>query len=233
MVASSTTWRGAGSAPAHHPPGLDPLLLGSYPVELQDIFGDTFPEVVAADTDMIRQPIDFLGINFYKRGVTRHDPTAWPVYASLVPQPQHMMTTLGPDWEVYPPALTRTLLQVRERYGDIPLAGGGHFTLVDDDGNNVFHDPDGIAQLSDKGRHFLGGLLDHFGALMCIGNPTVNSYCRMWDEGFWAPVYRNWGWQNRKFGLQRMSGIHTIFGFGGSGLRSLPEPFFFPPDFSG
>ena len=72
-----------------------------------------------------------------------------------------------------------------------------HFTLVDDDGNNLFHDPEGPATLSETGRHFLGGLLEHFQALMCIGNPTVNSYCRMWDTGFWAPVYRNWGWQNR------------------------------------
>jgi glutamine synthetase len=72
-----------------------------------------------------------------------------------------------------------------------------HFTLVDDDGTNVFHDPGGPGQLSDTARHFLGGMLEHFGALMCVGNPTVNSYCRMWDEGFWAPVYRNWGWQNR------------------------------------
>ena len=48
-----------------------------------------------------------------------------------------------------------------------------------------------------RARHFLGGLLDHFGALMCVGNPSVNSYCRMWDFGFWAPVYKNWGWQNR------------------------------------
>jgi beta-glucosidase len=31
------------------------------------------------------------------------------------------MTNLGPGWEVYPPALTRTLLWVRERYGDLPL----------------------------------------------------------------------------------------------------------------
>ena len=72
-----------------------------------------------------------------------------------------------------------------------------HFTLVDDEGHNVFHDSDGICQLSDTGRHFLGGMLDHFGALMCVGNPSVNSYCRMWDFGFWAPVYKNWGWQNR------------------------------------
>ncbi len=81
-----------------------------------------------------------------------------------------------------------------------------HFTLVDDKGNNVFHDPDGPAQLSDTARHFLGGLLDHFGALMCIGNPTVNSYSRMWDYGFWAPVYKNWGWQNRTCTVRVASG---------------------------
>ena len=81
-----------------------------------------------------------------------------------------------------------------------------HFTLIDDDGTNVFHDPHGPAKLSDTGRHFLGGMLEHFGALMCIGNPTVNSYCRMWDEGFWAPVYRNWGWQNRTCTVRVASG---------------------------
>ena len=81
-----------------------------------------------------------------------------------------------------------------------------HFTLCDDDGNNVFHDPDGPAQLSDIARNFLGGLLDHFHALMCVGNPTVNSYCRMWDTGFWAPIYKNWGWQNRTTTVRVASG---------------------------
>jgi glutamine synthetase len=72
-----------------------------------------------------------------------------------------------------------------------------HFSLVDDDGNNVFHDPDGPATLSEVGATSWAALLEHFQALMCVGNPTVNSYCRMWDTGFWAPIYRNWGWQNR------------------------------------
>ncbi len=81
-----------------------------------------------------------------------------------------------------------------------------HFTLVDDDGNNVFHDPEGPAQLSETARHFLGGMLEHFGALMCVGNPTVNSYCRMWDTGFWAPIYKNWGWQNRTCTVRVASG---------------------------
>jgi glutamine synthetase len=81
-----------------------------------------------------------------------------------------------------------------------------HFTLVDADGNNVFHDTDGIAQLSETARFFLGGLLEHFHALMCVGNPTVNSYCRMWDTGFWAPIYKNWGWQNRTTTVRVASG---------------------------
>ena len=71
---------------------------------------------------------------------------------------------------------------------------------------NVFHDPDGPAQLSEIARYFLGGLLEHFHALMCVGNPTVNSYCRMWDTGFWAPIYKNWGWQNRTTTVRVASG---------------------------
>src|ERR671911_1484794 len=81
-----------------------------------------------------------------------------------------------------------------------------HFTLCDDEGKNVFHDPSGPAQLSDMARYFLGGLLEHFLALMCVGNPTVNSYCRMWDTGFWAPIYKNWGWQNRTTTVRVASG---------------------------
>jgi len=34
----------------------------------------------------------------------------------------------------------------------------------------------------------------------------VNSYCRMWDTGFWAPVYKNWGWQNRTCTVRVASG---------------------------
>ncbi len=98
---------------------LDPIFLGSYPDEMRDIFGDAWPEFPASDFSLIRQPIDFLGVNYYLRGVTRNDPAAKPVRASNVKQPQHVYTETG--WEVYAPALTRLLLWFRERYGDIPL----------------------------------------------------------------------------------------------------------------
>jgi glutamine synthetase len=72
-----------------------------------------------------------------------------------------------------------------------------HFTLVDEDGNNVFYDKDGPAKLSELGRQFMGGILDHARALCAITAPTVNSYKRFWDFGFWAPIYKDYGWQNR------------------------------------
>jgi beta-glucosidase len=100
---------------------LDPVLRGSYPPELAEIFGDAWPEIDDVDMTLIRQPVDFVGINYYKRGVTRHDASAWPIGASLVPQPQNPFTVLGPEWEVYPPALTDVLLWFRDRYGEIPV----------------------------------------------------------------------------------------------------------------
>jgi glutamine synthetase len=72
-----------------------------------------------------------------------------------------------------------------------------HFTLVDEDGVNVFYDADGPAKLSRIGLQFMGGILDHYRGLCAITAPTVNSYKRFWDFGFWAPIYKDYGWQNR------------------------------------
>jgi len=98
---------------------LDPVLLGSFPAELPALFGDAWPAVTAADLALIRQPIDFLGINYYTRGVMRHDPAGRPLDFTRVPQAGAEHTEL--DWEVYPQGLTDTLVGVKQRYGDIPL----------------------------------------------------------------------------------------------------------------
>ena len=98
---------------------LDPALRGSYPDELREIFGKAWPEFPAGELALIRQPVDFIGINYYTRSVSRNDPSAPPVRASGVRQPQHTHTETG--WEVYPAALTELLLWVTERYGSMPL----------------------------------------------------------------------------------------------------------------
>ena len=64
------------------------MLLGTYPDELREIFGEAWPDFPDDDMRCIRQPIDFLGINYYTRGVVEHDPTALPVRAGRVRQPR-------------------------------------------------------------------------------------------------------------------------------------------------
>jgi beta-glucosidase len=98
---------------------LDPLLRGEYPDELREIFGDAWPDHPAAELEYLEQPMDFIGVNYYTRSVTRNEPAAWPVRAGRVDQPRHAYTETA--WEVYPDGLTDTLTWVTERYGKIPL----------------------------------------------------------------------------------------------------------------
>jgi glutamine synthetase len=62
---------------------------------------------------------------------------------------------------------------------------------------NIFYDEDdNYAELSQTGRYFIGGMLDHAPSLAAIVAPTVNSYHRM-VPGFEAPVYIAWSRGNR------------------------------------
>jgi len=117
---------------------LDPVFHGRYPEEMAEIFGEAWPDWPQQDFDLIRQPIDFLGINYYTRNVVRHEETSWPLKAVPVRQKQATYTETG--WEVFAQGLTDTLSWVRKRYGDIaqyvtengaafydpPAASGGH-----------------------------------------------------------------------------------------------------------
>ena len=96
---------------------LDPLFFGQYPPELPEMFGEAWPNLWDA-ADLV-VPIDFLGINYYKRGITRHDPSMPIERAIRVDNPRGTVTTL--NWEVFPQGLTDILLWVTERYGRMPL----------------------------------------------------------------------------------------------------------------
>jgi len=98
---------------------LEPVLGRPYPAELAEVYGPGWNASVQQDIAKIAQPIDFLGINYYTRGVTRDDPSASPVRTSPVRVPGATYTETG--WEVYPAGLTETLLWVKERSGAIPL----------------------------------------------------------------------------------------------------------------
>ena len=52
------------------------------------------------------------------------------------------------------------------------------------------------------GLQCVGGVMEHLDALTALGSSTVNSYRRLWDTGFWAPVFADWGYQNRTCALR-------------------------------
>lgn len=97
----------------------DPALLGSYPPELKEVFGDAWPDFPAEDFQLTRQPVDFVGINYYTRSVVKHDDDGYPCRASRVRQPH--ITHTETDWEVYEQGLTDTLMWFKDRYGGLPL----------------------------------------------------------------------------------------------------------------
>jgi len=63
-------------------------------------------------------------------------------------------------------------------------------------GENLFWDETGYAQLSDMGRYYIGGLLAHAPAVLAFSNPTTNSYRRL-VPGYEAPINLVYSQRNR------------------------------------
>ncbi|MGN6629053.1 MAG: type I glutamate--ammonia ligase [Candidatus Nitrosocosmicus sp.] len=71
------------------------------------------------------------------------------------------------------------------------------WTKLSSKNTNLFYEEnDDYAELSQNGRYFIGGILDHAHSLAAIVTPTVNSYRRI-VPGFEAPVYVAWAKGNR------------------------------------
>jgi glutamine synthetase len=62
--------------------------------------------------------------------------------------------------------------------------------------NAMYDEKDEYAELSQTGRYFIGGLMEHARALVAVACPTVNSYKRL-VPGFEAPIYIMWSRRNR------------------------------------
>lgn len=143
---------------------LDPVFLGSYPPELPEIFGATWPDFPAADLEFIHQRPDFLGVNYYSRQVVRHDPDDWPLAAGRVRQSRQTHTDL--DWEVYPQGLTDILEWVASRYGSsLPL-------YITENGAAFYDPPQAEGEISDPLRQRY--LRDHLRAARAAMEQGVN-----------------------------------------------------------
>jgi beta-glucosidase len=109
---------------------LDPALLGTFPPEMADMFGDAWPSLTTAEVSKLKTPTDFIGMNYYLRIVVRDDPEAGPARARVISPPDRKYTAMG--WEIFPRGLTDTLLWLHERYDNVPLYVTENGAVYDD-----------------------------------------------------------------------------------------------------
>jgi beta-glucosidase len=155
---------------------LDPAILGEIPSELPDVFGTAWQSWDSTEVARVRQPIDFVGVNYYMKLTVRNDPTKGPARARIVPQANCPRTAM--DWEIHPPGLTDTLAWIKNRYGNLPIYITENGAAFDDHfgSNDVVDDPQRVQYLREHllaARHaieagvnlrgyFVWSLLDNF-----------------------------------------------------------------------
>jgi len=124
---------------------LDLLFKGHYPPVLYETIENNMPKVQSGDMALISQKLDFVGINYYSRGVVgvngRLDKVEGSEYTDM-------------NWEIYAPALNRLLVKINAEYDLPPIYiaenGAAFKDKVSTDGK--VHDPRRIDFLK---NHFI------------------------------------------------------------------------------
>lgn len=123
---------------------LDPLFHGRYPSEVKPT-----KLIQADDLALIRQPVDFLGINYYGPMYRRAEPEA-EMFASTWGAPPAGMPLTDMGWPIDASALHDLLLDLRDHYGNPPIyitENGAAFREQGERGHII--DADRIAYLRD------------------------------------------------------------------------------------
>lgn len=142
---------------------LEPVLRGRYPADMVGLYASQMPmdHMREGDLEVIARPIDFLGINYYSRGVVQADPTSPLGFGNV--SPTAPVTDMG--WEITPDGLTDLLLRVKRDYGDIPL-------YITENGAAFPDRVDKAGEVRDEGR--VAFLQAHFAAALRAIEQGVN-----------------------------------------------------------
>ena len=159
---------------------LDPLLRGAYPKECLARFGSFLPQTAADDLSVISAPLDFLGVNYYRRNVVQAD-------AGIVSPEGREYTTMG--WEVGPEFLHELLVQLRDEY-DVP-------PLVVTENGAAFADTVADGRVDDPRRAaYLEGHVEAVARALADGVPVTGYFVwSLLDNFEWAQGY------SQRFGL--------------------------------
>lgn len=132
----------------------EPLFHGCYPQPLFDWLGEMAPQVQPGDLELISQPLDWLGINYYRSVKVGYDPGAGHLKCRTDYLDAPLWSRTGMGWGVFPAGLADVLAHYQETYGNLPL-------YITENGCSLAGEPGLERELDDLGRirylraHFL------------------------------------------------------------------------------
>ena len=97
---------------------VEPLVKGTYPALAEQMVGFAWPKIQSGDMERIAQPIDFIGVNYYSRGIVKHAEHGY-LQAEGVGNEGAQYTDMG--WEVYPDGLYEILQWVHSEAPQLSL----------------------------------------------------------------------------------------------------------------
>lgn len=96
---------------------IKPLMDKAYPAIIDKLPTAQQPDIHPGDMEIIGQPIDFLGINFYTR-LTYSAPTDSTEFYT---EHAHLQPTTDIGWEIYPQAFTDLMVRLNKLYSLPPI----------------------------------------------------------------------------------------------------------------
>lgn len=139
---------------------------GQYPEILTKALADVLPEDYERDMPVVSRPLDWVGINYYTRGLYKFDASR-PLFPIGQVKGDLEKNDLG--WEIYPQGLTDLLVRVSTEYTKLPIYVTENGMSEDDDSRRVaFYDAhlQAVAEAQKQGAdvrgYFAWSLLDNY-----------------------------------------------------------------------
>jgi beta-glucosidase len=160
---------------------VEPLLGRGYPADMVELYGAAMPAVSPSDLELMAEPIDVLGINYYERIVIADDAAGGTLRARAVRDTGLPKTA---DREVYPAGLGEMLRRLHFDYGFEHL-------VVTENGAAFADERDADGQVHDRGRvEFLDVHLREVLAARREGVPVEGYFAwSLMDNFEWAMGY--------------------------------------------